>query len=95
MLRQLYKDKVLFKWIGNVRSGGCHAYCSNSTAQQCVHPIPDKVHRGHGGGAAVVGRFAVRVFTCACGKVQAGSLHGSRLVPSKWHCPVPPMLRDG
>jgi hypothetical protein len=30
-----------------------------------VHPTPGKVRRGHDGGS-------LRVFTCACGKVQAG-----------------------
>jgi len=29
-------------------------------------------------------------FACACGKVQAGSLRGLRLVPAKWRCLVPP-----
>jgi hypothetical protein len=30
------------------------------------------------------------VFTCACGKVQAGSLHGSKLVPVKQRSLLPP-----
>ena len=35
-----------------------------------------------GGGTAVLGD-GVRVFTCACGKVQAGSLRGLELIPIK------------
>jgi len=31
----------------------------------------------------------VRVFTCACGKVQAGSLRSSKLVSAKWRYLVP------
>jgi hypothetical protein len=49
-----------------------------------VHPNPDKVRRGRGGGTAAR-RDSVRVFTCACGtpscvrcrEVQAGSFLGS------------------
>jgi protein-L-isoaspartate(D-aspartate) O-methyltransferase len=37
---------------------------------------------------------SLRVFTCACGKVQAGSFCGSSLVPSKWRCLVPGERRD-
>ena len=35
-----------------------------------------------------------RVFTCACGKVQAGSLLGLKLVPSKWRCLIPPQAAN-
>jgi len=35
-----------------------------------------------------------RVFTCACGKVQAGSLRGLRLAPSKRRRLVPGERRD-
>ena len=38
-------------------------------------------------GAAVVGRFAVRVL--------GQGLRDLKLVPSQWRCLVPPMLRDG
>jgi hypothetical protein len=53
------------------------------------HPNPDK-HRGHDGGGTAARRDGVRVFTCACGKVQPGTFCGSRLVPSKSRCLVPP-----
>jgi hypothetical protein len=40
-------------------------------------------------GTAVRGD-GVRVFTCACGKVQAGTLRGLEWVPSKWRYLIPP-----
>ncbi|HSB65140.1 MAG TPA: hypothetical protein VLD65_01095 [Anaerolineales bacterium] len=60
-------------------------------AQHRVHPIPGnpayssrgRVRRGWRDGTR-------RVFTCACGKVQAGHLRGSKLVPPKWRPLLPP-----
>ena len=48
-----------------------------------MHPIPCKERWGHGGGSR-------RVFTCACGKVQAGSVRGLELVPAKRRYLIPP-----
>jgi hypothetical protein len=54
-----------------------------------VHPNPDNVRRGRGGGTAVLGD-GVRT---PCG--QSGSLRGLEWIPAKWRCLVPGERRDG
>jgi hypothetical protein len=44
---------------------------------------PGQASAGAGGGS-------LRVFTCACGKEQASSLCGLKLIPIKWRHLVPP-----
>jgi hypothetical protein len=52
------------------------AAAHTDAAEQCVHPIPDKERRGHGGGT-LRGAFS-------------GSVRGLKWVPSKWRRRVPP-----